>query len=159
MVKIIQKHDECIGCGACAAICPEHWEMSDDGKSKLKNGKIEGDKTIKEIEKLIFIDEKIDIEHIQSANDEDKGNRDLIKKEWQDVLNSIGNLMILEYNINRSIGNNSFSKKIKSYKKSNFSIVKNFPTLFPSWGLDYAKQRKEKEIIKIINFLYPMEGK
>jgi hypothetical protein len=116
-------------------------------------------KTIKEIEKLIFIDEKIDIEHIQSANDKDKGKRELIKKEWYNVLNSIGNLMILEYSINRSIGNNSFSEKIESYKDSKFSIVKNFSTLFPSWGLDYAKQRKENEIIKIINFLYPMEGK
>ena len=52
MVKIIHNHEECIGCGACAAICPEHWEMSDDGKSKLKNGKIEGNKTIKEVTEI-----------------------------------------------------------------------------------------------------------
>ncbi len=50
MVKIVHKHDECIGCGACAAICPEHWEMGDDGKSRLKGGKVEGDKVVKEVE-------------------------------------------------------------------------------------------------------------
>jgi len=29
------KHDKdaCIGCGSCAAICPENWEMTTEGKS------------------------------------------------------------------------------------------------------------------------------
>ena len=29
---------ECIGCGACAVIAPEFWEMNDDGKSDILNG-------------------------------------------------------------------------------------------------------------------------
>lgn len=37
MVKIIQDHENCIGCGACAAICPKFWEMNyEEGKSFLK---------------------------------------------------------------------------------------------------------------------------
>ena len=28
--------EKCIGCGACAANCPEGFEMSDDGKAKVK---------------------------------------------------------------------------------------------------------------------------
>lgn len=36
MVKITHERWKCIGCGACANVCSEHWEMSDDGKSKLK---------------------------------------------------------------------------------------------------------------------------
>ena len=36
-VKIIHNRDICIGCGACAANCPDNWEMADDGKSKCKN--------------------------------------------------------------------------------------------------------------------------
>ncbi len=33
-------HDRpnCIGCGACAAVCPAFWEMDDDGKSGIKGG-------------------------------------------------------------------------------------------------------------------------
>ncbi len=29
------KHDKvaCIGCGSCAAICPNNWEMTSEGKS------------------------------------------------------------------------------------------------------------------------------
>lgn len=36
------KHDrdECIECGACASICPENWEMAEDGKSKPKKTKL-----------------------------------------------------------------------------------------------------------------------
>lgn len=35
------QHDRinCIGCGACATIAPKFWEMADDGKSDIKNGK------------------------------------------------------------------------------------------------------------------------
>ncbi len=39
MIKIIQKHNDCIGCGACAAVCPDFWEITDDSKARPKNGK------------------------------------------------------------------------------------------------------------------------
>ncbi len=34
--KVLQYKDECISCGACAAICPEYWEMDDEGVAVLK---------------------------------------------------------------------------------------------------------------------------
>jgi len=34
MVKVDK--NTCIGCGACAATCPEVFEMGDDGKSHVK---------------------------------------------------------------------------------------------------------------------------
>ncbi len=37
MSKIIFEKDKCIGCGVCASVCPEFWEMSDDNKAVLKN--------------------------------------------------------------------------------------------------------------------------
>ena len=39
-MKIIHEREKCICCGACAAVCPEHWEMADDGKSTLLGSKI-----------------------------------------------------------------------------------------------------------------------
>jgi ferredoxin len=36
MAKIIHDKVNCIGCGACAAICPKFWEMGDDGLAHLK---------------------------------------------------------------------------------------------------------------------------
>ena len=37
MVKVDAK--KCIGCGACASICPGGFEMGSDGKSHVKNAK------------------------------------------------------------------------------------------------------------------------
>nr|AIF06756.1 hypothetical protein [uncultured marine group II/III euryarchaeote KM3_195_B08] len=34
-IKVIHERNICIGCAACAAVCPSHWEMADDGKSDL----------------------------------------------------------------------------------------------------------------------------
>lgn len=49
-VKIIHDKETCIGCGACAAVCADSWEMADDGKSNLKEGKAEGSNFVKEID-------------------------------------------------------------------------------------------------------------
>lgn len=38
-VKVIHDRNGCIGCGACVAVCPDCWEMGDDGKSNLKGAK------------------------------------------------------------------------------------------------------------------------
>jgi ferredoxin len=46
MVKIDK--DKCIGCGACAATCPEVFEMGDDGKSHVKTNAKKDAKCIKE---------------------------------------------------------------------------------------------------------------
>jgi len=37
MVKVDAK--KCIGCGACASICPDGFVMKSDGKSHVKNTK------------------------------------------------------------------------------------------------------------------------
>lgn len=33
--KIEHDRPNCIGCGACAAVCPKHWVMGEDGKSDI----------------------------------------------------------------------------------------------------------------------------
>lgn len=43
MVKIIQEHNKCIGCGSCVALCSEFWEMGDDGKAKPIGSDKKGD--------------------------------------------------------------------------------------------------------------------
>ena len=49
--KIQHDRPNCIGCGACAAVAPDYWEMSPvDGKSDLKECKNtkEGDQIVLE---------------------------------------------------------------------------------------------------------------
>jgi len=50
-VKIIQKHDECIGCGACVAIDPDNWKMDSD-KADLIDATVNGDIQEKVVEEV-----------------------------------------------------------------------------------------------------------
>ncbi len=34
--KVEHDRPNCIGCGACCAVCPSRWEMGEDGKSNFK---------------------------------------------------------------------------------------------------------------------------
>lgn len=41
-MKIIYNVEKCIGCGLCASLCPDFWEMKDDdNKAHLKGQKSE----------------------------------------------------------------------------------------------------------------------
>jgi len=48
-VKITHDRNICIGCGACAAVCPDFWKMADDGKSDLAGAKKESDSFVLEL--------------------------------------------------------------------------------------------------------------
>ena len=37
--KLQHDRPNCIGCAACEAVAPDFWEMNQDGKSDIKNGK------------------------------------------------------------------------------------------------------------------------
>ncbi|MDD3083579.1 MAG: ferredoxin [Candidatus ainarchaeum sp.] len=51
MAKIIQKHEECIGCGACTALDPINWEMNGD-KAILKDAELKEGIYSKEVENI-----------------------------------------------------------------------------------------------------------
>jgi uncharacterized protein with ParB-like and HNH nuclease domain len=96
---------------------------------------------------------KFDIEHIQPCNDEDLNIRQKIKDEWGSDLHSLGNLVLLEHDINRRIGNKS-DKKLAGYKESKLRAVNvSVASLYPTWNRDVVKIRKEKEVNKVINYL------
>lgn len=39
-MKVKVDKDSCIGCGACAAICPEIFDLDDDGLSEVKTEEV-----------------------------------------------------------------------------------------------------------------------
>jgi ferredoxin len=47
--KVTQNQEACIGCGACAAICPASWTLKGD-KAELLGGKKEGNVFLKIVE-------------------------------------------------------------------------------------------------------------
>ncbi len=52
MYRIIHDRPNCIGCGACAAVCPKFWEMNDDGKSDLRGSRDEGEMQVLDVEEI-----------------------------------------------------------------------------------------------------------
>jgi ferredoxin len=51
-MKIILKKKQCIGCGSCVAVCPDFFEVADDGLSDLKRSQFEGDNQALEVNEL-----------------------------------------------------------------------------------------------------------
>ena len=102
----------------------------------------------------------LDIEHIQSYNDIEGNERENIWQEWGNDINSIGNLMLLEGEINKSISNNSYNVKTSkernlSYHNSNFKIVqKQLKDFEFEWNHQDCIKRKETEVKKILEYLF-----
>lgn len=66
-VKIIHELEKCIGCGSCVAICPEHFEMTEDGKAHILKSKLNPDSGNQELEidKLSCFPEAVEICPVQ----------------------------------------------------------------------------------------------
>lgn len=113
---------------------------------------LENKTSISELQQLYS--ENFDIEHIHANGNEEEGLD--IDEELQ---NGIGNLMLLEYDINRSIGSLPFREKVNRqdgklcYKDSKYATVKKIRT-FKKWELEEVKQRRKEEIERICNFLF-----
>lgn len=50
MKKLIIDPEKCVSCGACAANCPDFFEIRDDGKAHLKEAEVLEGKEIKEVD-------------------------------------------------------------------------------------------------------------
>lgn len=92
-----------------------------------------------------------DIEHILARNifKDDKDNIDLF--------NGIGNLVVLDRNINRNIKDNPVKKKIVEYEKSKYvsvriGLVEKYERC-QDWGVETVTRRQQEEIEKIKRFM------
>ncbi|WP_311487241.1 DUF262 domain-containing HNH endonuclease family protein [uncultured Anaerococcus sp.] len=125
----------------------------------------------KENEEKFMLPEKYEIEHIMPRSGknidqirEDAGIAD--KEEFLEIVNKLGNKILLEEDINRSIGNSWFRSKIqnsikekKGYKDSIFvqakQIVKEFENqVNPLWTVQDIEKRTKAEAKKITDFIF-----
>ena len=95
---------------------------------------------------------KYDIEHIHATANEQECQG--IDKNLQ---NSIGNLMLLEYDINRSIQDDTFENKKDKTKKKNYT-QSDFPTVnlicsCDKWDKQQIEKRKEDLVSKLYEYL------
>lgn len=88
------------------------------------------------------------------------------KEEFSEVVNKLGNKILLEEDINRSIGNSWFRSKIqnsvkerKGYKDSNFTLTKQIISNFenqenPLWTVENIKETSDREAKIITDFIF-----
>ena len=104
-----------------------------------------------------LFDIPIDIEHIQCFTD--KKDAEGIRKAWGDELNRLGNLVILEREINQSIHNNAEVKPAQ-YLTSAFESVKRLAGKVgvenkqSRWTKENAEQRREENSKLLFNFIF-----
>ena len=103
------------------------------------------------LSKLIF-ETDIDIEHIESVNHQDEGMREIVWQTWGDDLHRIGNLMMLEYDINRSLQNKPYALKRQRYGDSTFSVART-QGVVAVWSFEAFKARHDEQVGKIVNYL------
>ena len=106
------------------------------------------------IDKLFGKSVEIDIEHIEPRHHKDGTKRENIWESWGDDLNSIGNLIVLERDKNRSISNGDYGKKRESYEKSCFNIVKNLSSGYDSWDHEKCKERRKIIVDQVMHFIF-----
>ena len=111
--------------------------------------------------------ESVNVEHIMPASGH---NIDIIREdagissreEFDSIVNKLGNKILLEEDINKSIGKEWFkTKKQKSvkdksgYKDSNFGIAQNL-TNYPKdlWEKDDIENATKKAMTRILNFIF-----
>jgi hypothetical protein len=109
---------------------------------------------IKKVEEKLF-KTQFDIEHIHANADRDGS----IKIE-EGLQNSIGNLVMLEAGINRSLKEAPFLKqkwsirsKKEEYKKSKYASVQKISDS-ADWNVQEIEERREKEVSAIIRYLF-----
>ena len=101
-----------------------------------------------------LFDWEIDIEHIESANHKNGEARAGIWELWGNDLHGLGNLMILERNINRSISNEGYQcTKQPAYEKSEFATARKQAEDYSEWDLKLCRKRKETEVNRLVKYL------
>lgn len=97
----------------------------------------------------------IDIEHIESYNHEIEAERVRVHKEYGPEINRLGNLVVLESGLNRSISNGDYQKvKIPAYAaQKDFEIVRKHAKQYPEWGPTQCVKRKGQEVEKLVKYL------
>lgn len=143
----------------------DHWKMIICYISAFLCEKNDKEVTIDKVKNHLFSfsgkNKNYDIEHIYPRNDSNNSDNK-IPENRKGELNSIGNLVLLEYDINRAIGNKCFEEKreqYRNYKHKSKNIVGSQILEVQEiannevWNIEKIEERKKNRVEKIKEFL------
>ena len=87
-----------------------------------------------------FVSEIDTIEHIYPQSPSDEWEHD----DLGSFIYRLGNLCLLEKNLNRDIENRSYADKIGAYKKSSFVTTRAIPDEYPEWNQNNILRRQKQ---------------
>lgn len=93
-----------------------------------------------------------DVEHIQSYTDGE--DAEAVRDDWMAELNSLGNLSLLEFDINRSIKNDNYAKKREVYQRSRYKTLHKVVAENAEWIKSAAVARREQLSKMITAYLF-----
>ena len=125
----------------------------------------------KEISFIFSLNEKLDIEHIMPASGHNisairESAKIDNKEEFDEIVNKIGNKILLEQKINRSIGNDWFTSKVKKHDDNKFCYVNSkYPIATslkiryknveePKWEKNDILNATDEAVERIANFIF-----
>lgn len=99
-----------------------------------------------------------DIEHICSYHDENQERRQAVWDEWRNSgisINGLGNLMLWQYDLNRSLKNKMFDEKKPKYASCGLAVAKTISE-FPEsvWHPKAAKDKLERDSNLLTDYLF-----
>jgi ferredoxin len=73
-MKVIHNKSKCIGCGSCVAVCPDFFELAEEGKAHLKKSEFDekNQEESLEVEKKGCFQDAADVCPVQCIKFEDK---------------------------------------------------------------------------------------
>ncbi len=84
------------------------------------------------------------IEHVLPENPGSEWEEEFPHATRPGAANRIGNLTLLEANLNRAIGNQNYERKLAEYGKSKYAITKAITTIAPEeWTLAFLDERQQ----------------
>lgn len=110
------------------------------------------------------LDEKYDIEHIMPSSghniaeiQKDAGIID--RYEFDELVNKVGNKILLEQKINRSISNDWFRTKVQKYKNSKYPLAKEISKTYenvekPIWNKECIENATKEAQDRLIAFIF-----
>lgn len=107
------------------------------------------------LDKIIKSRKLVNIEHILPSDYSEEWAKELkiSKEKYKEINNKIGNLILLDMDINSSIKKSKFNKKLKAYEKSDLSQIKNLIENYNIWN-EKSIDKRGKEILNNIKELF-----